>query len=208
MRRKRSIHEIPEELSVLHAVRAIAVSRVVLLLVDATEEVAEQDQRIANLALRRGRGLVVALNKWDALEKKPAKPTFARPWMSEGNLDFIPVVRLSGKNAWNLEETFETINLVARNLERRVPTAELNVFLERAVHDHNPPAFRHRPVRLNYMTQAETSPPTFVIFTNHPQGIVDHYRRYIENRLRDAYDFTGVPIRLSFRAKSRKDRRN
>ncbi len=206
MRRRRSISEAVEELSVLHAVKAMRLADVVLLLVDASDAIAEQDLRIANLALRMGRGLVVGMNKWDALAEKPKKLVFARPRTDPGTLDFVPVVRLSGLKAWNLEEVFETVNRTWGNLERRIATPELNRFLEQAVADHQPPAFRHRPVRLNYATQVETKPPTFSIFTNHPEGIGDGYRRFLENRLRETYDLTGVPIRLQFRRKSRRDR--
>jgi GTP-binding protein len=207
MRRKRSIREAVEELSVLHAVKAMRLADVVLLLVDASQTIAEQDLRIANLVLRMGRGLVVGMNKWDAVAEKPEKLAFARPYTDAGTLDFVPIVRLSGLRAWNLEDVFETVNRTWANLERRIPTPELNRFLEKAVQDHQPPAFRHRPVRLNYAAQVETKPPTFTIFSNHPEAVGDAYRRYLENRLRDLYDFTGVPIRLVFRRKSRKDHR-
>lgn len=208
MRRKRSVHEAVEELSVLHAVKALQLADVVLLLVDSLEKVAEQDLRIANLALDRGRGLVIGMNKWDVLEERPEKLVFARPRTDPGTLDFLPVVRLSGLRAWNLEEVFEAVDLVWSNLSRRIPTAQLNQFLEALVQAHQPPVFRHRPVRLNYATQVETRPPTFTIFTNHPEGVTDAYQRYLENRLRQEYELTGVPIRLRFRRKSGRESRH
>ncbi|MBW2263798.1 MAG: ribosome biogenesis GTPase Der [Deltaproteobacteria bacterium] len=209
MRRKRSIHEAVEELSVLHAVKAMRLADVVLLLIDAAGTIAEQDLRIANLALRMGCGLIVGVNKWDALGEKPDTLSFARPYTDAGTLDFVPVVRLSGLKAWNLEEVFEAVNRTWGNLKRRISTGEINRFLEQAVAAHQPPAFRHRPVRLNYATQVETKPPTFIIFTNHPEALADSYRRFLENRLREIYDFTGVPIRLFFRRKSkRRERRS
>jgi GTP-binding protein len=207
MRRRRSIGAHVEELSVLHAVRAMSVADVVLLLVDAADQVAEQDMRIANLALRRGRGLVVALNKWDAIEGRAPRAEFARPYSDPGSLESVPVVRLSGLTGWNLEEAFETVNRVFAALSRRIPTPELNRFLEEAVRDHQPPSHRHRPVRLNYATQTGSSPPRFTVFTNHPEAIAEPYRRYLENRLRKAYDLAGVPIRLSFRSKAAGRRR-
>jgi len=202
MRRPRSISLEVEELSVQHAVRAIEVASVVLLLVDAAIDVAEQDHRLANLVIRRGRGLVVGMNKWDRIRKKRARPTFSRPWMPDpGTLEFVPVVPMSGLEAWNLEEVFEVLGRVAVALERRIPTSDLNRFLEEAIAAHQPPAFRHRPVKINYATQVATAPPVFAFFANHPEGITPAYRRYLENKLRGSFDLEGVPIRLSFRRK-------
>jgi GTP-binding protein len=207
MRRRRSIDRMTEELSVLHAVKAMGLAEVVLMLVDVTADVAEQDLRIANLALRRGRGLVVGLNKWDAAGEKPERLELVRPYSPVGTMEFVPVVRLSGREGWNLDELFDTARRVARNRRRRISTPQLNRFLEAAVEDHQPPAFRHRPVTLKYAAQVADAPPTIAVFTNRPEGVSDTYRRYLENRLRDTWDFTGVPLRIVFRKKAARDRR-
>jgi GTP-binding protein len=202
MRRRRSIDLIAEELSVLHAVKAMSLADVVLMLIDVTEEIADQDLRIANLAIKRGRGLVVGLNKWDIAGDKP-ELEFAKPFSDTGTMHYIPVERLSGKESWNLDKVFTLVERVAVNRKRHISTGVLNRFIEKVVSDHQPPAFRHKPVTIKYATQVDDSPPIFALFTNHPEGFQDTYRRYIENRFREDFDFLGVPIRLVFKRKGK-----
>ncbi len=206
MRRPRSIGRITEELAVLHAVKAMTLADVVLLLVDVSAEISDQDLRIANLAIKRGRGLVVCLNKWDMPAEKPDL-VLARPFTNVGTLEYIPVLRLSGKEGWNLDEVFSTVERVAAARSRRLSTSELNRFLELALRDHQPPAVNRRPLTLKYITQVADAPPTFAVFCNHPEGVTAPFRRFLENRMRQTWDFTGVPIRLSFRAKGRNRKR-
>ncbi|MCC6752313.1 MAG: ribosome biogenesis GTPase Der [Deltaproteobacteria bacterium] len=206
IRRRSKTEEAAEKLSVLRAMRCIEEAHIACLLVDAQTGVATQDARIATMALEAGRGLVLVFAKMDLMGPAAA----ARRRLLEqrddelGFVDYAPVVYLSSVTGAGVNRLLPTVRRVRAQCGRRIATAELNRFLEHAVESHPPPAFRGRPVRLYYGTQARVAPPTFVVSTNAVGGVTTAYRRYLENRLRDRFGFAGTPIRLVFRQRGRK----
>jgi GTP-binding protein len=196
-----------EEVSVLQAIRAIERSQVTVLMCDAKEGVAEQDAKILGLAEERGRGMIVALNKSDLLGKaEHAKAEeAARDKLSFAQ--FAPVVKLSAKTGRGLGELFETIDRVRAAFTKRISTGELNRFFETVLATRTPPTMGGRAPRLYYITQAETSPPGFVIIASSPEAVHFSYRRFVVNQLRRAFGFDGVPIRVHYKEKRRRERR-
>ena len=209
IRRKSKVakeHSVVEAVSILQAIRAMERSEVVLLLCDAAEGVAEQDAKILGLAVDRGRGIVIGLNKIDRLDKKGVgaaeeaardKLTFA-PW--------APVVKVSAKTGRGVDTLLETVSRVAGAFKKRVPTGELNRFFEQVLLTHPPPTSGGRAPRLFYITQAETAPPLFVVMASDPEKIHFSYQRYVMNQLRQTFGFEGVPVRVRYKARRRKER--
>lgn len=204
IRKKAKVTETIESISVLRAIRAIERAEVVVLMCDAAEGVAEQDAKILGLAVERGRGVVIALNKADLLDRKAIgraetlaleKLSFA-PW--------APVVHLSAKTGRGVGGLFDVVTRVREDWTKRVPTGEMNRFFEEVLATHPPPTSGGRAVRLYFVTQAETRPPTFVIVTNEPENVHFSYQRYIQNQIRKRFGFEGVPIRIRYRKKRRR----
>jgi GTPase len=193
-----------EAVSVLHAIRAMERAEVVLLMCDAAEGVAEQDAKILGLAVDRGCGIVIALNKVDLLDKK------ARSTLDEAARDklsftpWAPIVHVSAQTGRGMTGLFETVRRVAEAYRRRVPTGELNRFFEQVLSTHPPPTSGGRAPRLFFITQAETSPPLFVIIASDPEKLHFSYRRYVMNQLRDAFGFEGVPVRVKYKERRRR----
>jgi GTPase len=193
-----------EAVSVLHAIRAMERCEVVLLMCDAAEGVAEQDAKILGLAVDRGCGIVIALNKIDLLDKK------ARDKLDEATRDklsftpWAPIVHVSAQTGRGMTGVFETVRRVAEAYRRRVPTGELNRFFEQVLDTHPPPTSGGRAPRLFFITQAETSPPLFVIIASDPEKLHFSYRRYVTNQLRQAFGFEGVPIRVKYKERRRR----
>ncbi len=193
-----------ESLSVLSSIRSIERAHVVVMLCDAAEGVAEQDAKIMGLAEERGRAMVVALNKSDLLDK--ATMTKAEETAREklAFLPYVPVVRTSAKNGRGVKELFDTIARVREAFNKRVTTGELNRFFETVLDTRPPPTMGARAPRLYYVTQAETSPPTFIVMTNAPDNIHFSYRRFVVNQLRKHFGFEGVPLRVHYKARRRR----
>jgi GTP-binding protein len=194
-----------ESMSVLSSIRAIERAHVVVMLCDAEEGVAEQDAKILGLAEERGRAMVVALNKSDLLDKTAfgkaeemarEKLTFA---------PFVPVVRISAKTGRGLGELFKTIDTVRDAFYRRIGTGELNRFFEGVLELKPPPTMGGRAPRLYYVTQAEVAPPTFIVMTNAPDSIHFSYRRFVMNQLRKHFGFEGVPVRVHYKPRRRRE---
>ena len=192
-----------EGASVVQAIRAIERADVVVLLADAAEGVAEQDAKILGLADERGRGVVIALNKMDLVDKKTAtkaeedardKLSFA-PW--------APVCRLSAKTGRGTDALLETIDAVGASFTRRITTGELNRFFASVLDTHPPPTSGGKAPRLYFITQASIRPPTFVVSTSAPDKIHFSYRRYVQNQIRKAFAFEGVPIVVHYRGRGR-----
>ncbi|MFW5926106.1 MAG: ribosome biogenesis GTPase Der [Myxococcota bacterium] len=203
MRRKRGIEEGVEALAVYQAIRAIERSDVVVLLVDAETGVAEQDAKIVGLAVDRGRAVVVALNKVDLLDRQAQKDAIER---ARDVLSFLPwarVVRVSATRGTGLQKLLDAVEEAGREHRKRATTGEVNHFFEEVLQRHPPPSFRNRPVRLFYVTQAQTAPPTFVVVTNEPKGVHFSYQRYIVNQLRERFGFQGTPVKVRYRARKR-----
>jgi GTP-binding protein len=205
-----------ERFSTLRSLRAISRADVAVLLVDAVEGFTAQDAHIAGYVVEEARGLVVAVNKWDAVEGKTGQTfdTYVRWIRGEVPfIDFAPVVSISAKTGQRIDKVLELAVDAWAERRRRVPTAELNRILARAVERQPPPAVRGRRARIFYATQASVAPPTFVFFARDADAIHFSYRRYLENQLREALGFIGTPIRLVFRERSaaqveRRARRN
>jgi GTP-binding protein len=195
-----------EAISVLQAVRAIERSQVVVLLCDAKEGVAEQDAKILGLAEDRGRGMIIALNKSDLLDKDEASKAEEAAREKISFAPFAPVVKLSAKTGRGIGELFATIDKVRAAFTKRIGTGELNRFFETVLDTRPPPTMGGRAPRLYYVTQAETSPPAFVIITNAPDSIHFSYRRFVMNQLRKKFGFEGVPIRVHYKEKRKKER--
>jgi len=205
LRKKARVKEIVERYSIIRTLRAVSRSDVVLLLVDATQPLTEQDKRVAGYATEAGRALVLVVNKWDLVPKDDKTYlTYEDDLRRELHYaDWAPIVFASAKTGHNLGRLLETVAMVTRSYRRRVPTPEVNRVFRDAVGMNPPPAEGRRRLRLSYITQAAASPPTFVFFVNTPELVTQSYRRYLEGRARQAWDFEGTPIRLSFRAKAR-----
>jgi GTP-binding protein len=194
-----------ERYSTLRSFKAISRADVAVLLIDAVDGLTAQDAHIAGFVVDEGRGLVVAVNKWDAVEEKTGT-TFDQyvEWIRHEApfLDFAPIVSISAKTGQRVERVLELAVDVWAERRRRVPTGELNRLVGDAVSRQEPPAVKGRRPKIFYATQAGTAPPTFVFFAREAGSVHFSYRRYLENRLRDVFGFLGTPIRLVFRERA------
>ncbi|GAB4248979.1 ribosome biogenesis GTPase Der [Deferrisoma sp.] len=205
IRRKSKVEQGVERWSVVRALKTIDRAEVCLVLLDATEGLTDQDARILNLVLKGGRALGVVLNKWDLVEKdeKTFDRTVAELRSRLGPHGHVPVVSLSALTGQRVHRVFELVDRLHGEWTRRIPTSQVNAFLEAAIRELPPPVQVGKRTRIYYMTQVDTAPPTFAAFTSFPEGITESYRRYLVNRLRETFGFEGVPVRLEFRRRSR-----
>jgi GTP-binding protein len=194
-----------ESLSVLSAIRSIERAHVVVLLCDAQEGVAEQDAKIMGLAEERGRAMVVALNKIDLLSKGDLAKAEENAREKLAFLPYVPLVRTSAKTGRGIAELFTAIDRVREASLKRVTTGELNRFFERVIETRPPPTMGGRAPRLYYATQAEVAPPTFIAMTNAPDSIHFSYKRFVVNQLRKSFGFEGVPVRVHYKARRRRE---
>ncbi len=191
-----------ERYSTLRALKAISRADVAVLVLDASDGLTAQDAHVAGYVIEEGRGLVIAVNKWDIVEDKTHKSfdEFAANLRRElAFIDYAPIVSISAKTGQRVQKVLELAVEVWGERRRRIPTGELNRLVSAAVERTPPAMVRGRRSKIRYATQAGVAPPTFVFFATDPQSIHFSYRRYLENRLRDAYGFDGTPIRLVFR---------
>jgi GTP-binding protein len=200
MRRQRSVEGGLEGLAVMQAIRAIERCHTVILMIDASAGAAEQDARIAGMAIERGRALVIALNKMDVLEGKlrPEAEKHAREELSF--VPWAPICRISVKTGQGVAGLMKTVRAANHAHRIRVGTGEVNRFFEEVLERHPPPTQSGRAVRLYYVTQARTAPPTFIISTNHPDRVHFSYQRYVQNQLRERFGLQGTPVRVHYRA--------
>jgi GTP-binding protein len=203
LRRRSRIEEKLEKLSVADALNAIRFAEVVIVLVDALAPFEEQDIRIADLVEREGRAVVIALNKWDLIERETGAMARLRAEVDRmlPQIKGVPVVALSARTGDGLDRLMAAVVESHANWNRRVPTAALNRFLAKIVSAHPPPAVKGRALRLDYITQPKARPPTFVLFCARAQALPETYRRYLVNGLRENFALPGTPIRLTLRAK-------
>lgn len=223
IRRRGRIGPGIEKYSVLRATRAIERSDIALLLIDATEGITAQDTHIAGVIHEAGKGVVVVINKWDVIKEKRAQhragtappledePPDAQDFKEaiRRDLKFIPYapeIFAAAKTRYHIGPILDAALRIAEERKRRVPTAKLNEVVKTAMLRHHPPAVKGRVLRVYYVTQAETSPPTFVFFVNEPELLHFSYERYLENQLRAAFGFEGTAIRLIFRQRERRER--
>ena len=181
---------------------------VAVLVLDATEGLTAQDGHVAGYALEEGIGLVIAINKWDIVEEK----TRARSTNTSTDLrreapflDFAPIISISAKTGQRVERVIEAALEIAAERRRRIPTAALNAWLRDVTARRPPSSARGKQPRFFYATQVQIDPPTFVLFANGAEHIHFSYRRYLENRLREAFGFSGTPLRLFIRERARED---
>jgi GTPase len=196
-----------ETMSVLQAIRAIERANVAVLVCDAKEGVAEQDAKILGLAEDRGRALVIALNKSDLLSKEERKGVEERARDKISFVPFVPVVLLSAKTGRGVGALVKTVDSVLSAYKQRIPTGELNRFFEEVLETRPPPTMGGRAPRLFYITQAESSPPLFVVIASAPQAVHFSYQRFVINQLRKRFGFEGVPLRVVYRGRRREGRR-
>jgi GTP-binding protein len=202
LRRKSRVEIKVEEYSVSSALKTIERSDVINLVIDADEGVSHQDGGIAHMIIARGKGLCVAVNKWDLVEKKMGMEEY-RLMVHERipHTSFAPVVFTSAKTGKNLEKILETDLRVYGQLNRRIKTPVLNKVLEDLLQRQSLSYQRGKRINILYTHQVKTMPPTFVLFTNFPELIPEHYKRYLENSFRTKFGFQGAPLRLLFRKK-------
>lgn len=200
MRKKSRIALRLEEYSVVSAIRSVERAAVVNLVIDAREGVAHQDASIAHLVAGKGRGLALLVNKWDLVEGQIPQEEYLRGVLAKlPHVKFAPVIFVSALTGRNVAKILDTDQRIAKELTRRIPTPKLNKAFELYGQRLGLPHAGRSQVKIFYVSQASTSPPTFVVFANVPQAIPEHYKRYLENCLRDTFGFTGAPIRLVFR---------
>jgi GTP-binding protein len=203
LRKKARIDEKLEKLSVADALQAVRFAEVVVLLMDAERPFEEQDLRIADLVEREGRALVIGMNKWDLIENRAGQIRKLREeadhWLPQ--VHGVPIVALSGLTGAGLDRLMQAVVDSHAMWNKRVPTNALNRWLAAAVSAHPPPAVSGRRIRLDYVTQLKSRPPTFVLFTSRADAVPDAYRRYLVNGLRETFDLPGTPIRLTLREK-------
>ena len=201
VRRKNKIKEELEHFMIVRTVSAVERADVVVLVIDATEGVTDQDTKIAGIAHERGKGIIIAVNKWDAIEKDD-KTTNKFTAEIRDMLAFMPyaeIMFISAKTGQRLPKLYETIDLVMENHALRVATGVLNEIMTEAVAMQQPPTDKGKRLKLFYITQVAVKPPTFVIFVNDKELMHFSYTRYIENRIRDAFGFRGTPLHFIIR---------
>lgn len=207
MRRKAKIKEEIERFSIIRAVAAVERCDVAILVIDANEGITDQDTKIAGIAHERGKAAIIAVNKWDSIEKDDK--TMNQYLKDIGNelayMPYAPRVFISALNGQRINKMLELIQMVHENHALRISTGVLNEVLIEAMAMQQPPADKGRQLKLYYMTQVSVKPPTFVIFVNEKELFHFSYRRYIENQLRDAFGFVGTPIHFIAREKGAKD---
>lgn len=203
IRKKGKVYESTEKYSVLRALRAIERSDVVLVVIDAEEGIIEQDKRIAGLPHEAGRGVIIVVNKWDAIEKdEKTMNEFEKKIRNQFLfLDYAPIVFVSAKTKKRLHTLIPMIKLVSENHSLRVQTNVLNDVVMDAVAMNPTPTDKGKRLKIYYITQVSVKPPTFVLFVNDPELLHFSYERFLENRIRDAFGFLGTPIRIIPRAR-------
>lgn len=201
LRRKSKIHEDLERYSIIRTVTAVERADVVVMVIDAAEGVAEQDAKIAGIAHERGKGVIIAVNKWDAVEKDD-KTIYKMTEKIKQTLAYMPYaefVFISAKTGQRLDKLFELIDMIIENQSMRIATGVLNEILAEAVAMQQPPSDKGRRLKIFYMTQISVNPPTFVVFVNDKKLMHYSYTRYIENQIRNAFGFRGTPLRFIIR---------
>ena len=204
LRRKNKIKEELERYMIIRTVSAVERAQIVVLVIDAVEGVTEQDAKIAGIAHDRGKAVIIAVNKWDALEKD-VKTIYRFTEKVRNTLSFMPyaeILFISAKTGQRLDKLFETIDMVSENHAMRVATGVLNEIMAEAVAMQQPPSDKGKRLRLYYITQVAVKPPTFVIFVNDKELMHFSYTRYIENQIRDTFGFRGTPLKFIIRERN------
>ena len=207
LRRKNKIKEELERYSIIRTVTAVERADVVVIVIDAVEGVTEQDAKIAGIAHERGKGIIIAVNKWDAIEKND-KTVYQYANKIREVLSFMPyaeILYISAQTGQRLNKLFDTIDAVLENCTLRIATGVLNEIMSEAVAMQQPPSDRGHRLKLYYITQVAVKPPTFVIFVNDKELMHFSYTRYLENRIRDAFGFGGTSLKFIIRERKEKE---
>ena len=207
LRRKNKIKEELERYSIIRTVSAVERADVVVLVINAEEGVTEQDAKIAGIAHERGKGIIIAVNKWDAIEKND-KTIYRFTEKVRQILSFMSyaeIIFISAKTGQRINRLFETIDMVIENQSMRVATGVLNEIMTEAVAMQQPPADKGKRLRLYYITQVSVKPPTFVIFVNDKELMHFSYTRYLENKIRDTFGFRGTSLKFIIRERKEKE---
>jgi GTPase len=203
IRRKAKVHEDLEFYSVIRAIKAMDEADVCMLMLDAEKGITAQDLSIFSLASRKGKGIVLLVNKWDLMEKSTNTAKDYEKVLKERLAPFndVPVLFISVKDKTRIFKAIELAIGVYENRQKKVPTSQLNDVILKAIESYHPPVVRGHPIKIKYITQLPTVVPSFAFFTNYPDDIKTPYKNYLENKLRERFDFKGVPIRIFFRKK-------
>src|SRR5579872_534567 len=204
LRRRSRVEEKLEKLSVADALRAVRFAEVVVVLMDAQAKFEEQDLRIVDLAEREGRAVVIAISKWDLVERKAGAISVMREQADRllPQVRGVPLVAVSGFTGDGIDRLMQAVEQAYETWNRRVPTSALNRWFEQALQQNPPPAVSGRRLKLNYVTQPKARPPSFVIFCSRADAVPESYKRYLVNSMRDEFDLPGTPVRITLREKS------
>lgn len=203
IRRKSKVHEDLEFYSVIRAIKALDEADVCLLLLDATKGLTAQDLNIYSLATRKGKGIVVLVNKWDLVEKETNTAIQFEKELKQRLAPFndVPILFISALEKLRIHKAIEVALKVVESRKRKISTAQLNEVMLKAIASYHPPVVRGHPIKIKFITQLPTAVPSFALFCNFPDDIKTPYKNYLENQLRHQFDFCGVPVRLFFRKK-------
>ncbi len=203
IRRKSKVHEDLEFYSVIRAIKAMDEADIILLILDATKGITAQDLNIFGLAAKKGKGIVILVNKWDLVEKETNTSRDYEKELKKRIAPFtdVPVVFISVKEKIRIHKAIEEAMVVYENKSKKIPTSKLNDIMLKAIESYHPPVVRGNPVKIKFVTQLPTHVPSFAFFCNFPDDVKDSYRHYLENKLRENFDFKGVPVRIFFRKK-------
>lgn len=203
IRRKNKVHEDLEFYSVIRAIKAVDEADVCLMMIDAEKGIAQQDLNIFSLAVKKGKGIVFLVNKWDLVEKVTNTAKDYEKQLKERLAPFtdLPVIFISAKEKTRVFKVIETALEVFESRHRRIPTSKLNEEMLPVIESYRPPVVRGNSVKIKFVTQLPTAVPSFAFFTNYPDDIKTPYRNYLENKLREKFNFKGVPVRIFFRKK-------
>jgi len=203
LRKKGKVSEDIEFYSVMRAIRTIESSDICLLMIDGTRGLESQDLNIISLILKNSKGLVLLVNKWDLVEKENNTTKIIEQEIREKTAPFVdyPILFISATNKQRIHKILDLVETVNTNRTRKIPTSQLNEVMLEIVKHNPPPALKGKYVKIKYVTQLPTHAPTFAFFCNLPQYVKESYRRYVENRMREKFEFTGVPLRIFFRKK-------
>ena len=203
IRRKTKVHEDLEFYSVIRAIKAMDEADVCLLMLDASKGITAQDLSIFSLAVKKGKGIVVLVNKWDLVAKVTNTAKDYEKDLKERLAPFndLPILFISVIDKTRIFQAVEAALMVYDNRQRKITTSELNEIMLKAVESYHPPVVRGHPLKIKYVTQLPTQVPSFAFFCNYPDDVKTPYKNYLENQLRQNFDFKGVPLRLFFRKK-------
>jgi GTP-binding protein len=205
IRRKSRVSITFEKFCIIEALKSLDRCDVGILLLDALEGVAEQDAKIARFICDKGKGCIIAVNKWDLIPQDPAnlrehldKVRYNLPF-----LEFAPVVFISALTGQRVTHLLKTASVLHGHYHRRIQTHRLNTLLKQATESHSPPRVRHHIIKFYYAAQIAEAPPHFVIFSNNPREVPLSYKRYLINTIREHFGFEGIPLRLSFKERKK-----